>query len=221
MASFDVESLIDQSTPLVRRLPPHHRVRLSYLVDLFLQDVEFEGGDSFKVTPRMAVTIATHACLMLVRRRTDRFGGRIRIVVHERGIHGDRETMGLYHRSGEIHLSWDDVIRGGFISDDGSNVVIHEFAHRLDGPLFLDGMPSLGSILDHIDWNTVMNEEFRAFREALERGELTPLDPYAATNPAEFFACTTEALFEQPDMLREHYPRVFERLVRFYGDGEA
>ena len=37
------------------------------------------------------------------------------------------------------------------------------------------------------------------------------------TNMAEFFACTTEAYFETPEMLSTHYPDVYERLLHFYG----
>ena len=221
MRETDVEALIDAATPLVLRLPQQERRRLSYLVDLFLENAEFEGADFFNVTPRIAVTIATHACFLLLRRRVDRFGGRLHIVIHGGGIVDKPDTMGTYSRTGRIDLNWDDVLRGGFIDNDGCNVVMHEFAHRLDGPLFLDGMPSLHSLNCHLTWKRVISEEYEAFCADVEQGEPTPLNPYAATHIAEFFACATEALFEQPDMLRSNYPRLFERLVHFYGDGIA
>jgi hypothetical protein len=44
-----------------------------------------------------------------------------------------------------------------------------------------------------------------------------PLRPYAAENPAEFFACATEAFFEQPARLRARAPDLFGELARFYG----
>ncbi|HSH12899.1 MAG TPA: zinc-dependent peptidase, partial [Desulfurivibrionaceae bacterium] len=42
------------------------------------------------------------------------------------------------------------------------------------------------------------------------------LDPYGATEPAEFFAVLTEAFFQQPDPLAQAQPEVFRALCGFY-----
>lgn len=44
----------------------------------------------------------------------------------------------------------------------------------------------------------------------------TAIDPYAAENPAEFFAVTSEYFFSAPDLLTESYPQVYEQLSHFY-----
>lgn len=216
-----IEDLIDSATPLVARLSPARRERLTYLVDLFLEDARFEGADGFELTPRILVTIATQACFLLIRRREDRFGQKIIIRVHEDMIDRQRHLMGRFSPNGLIELNWMDVKRGGFLPKDGCNVVMHEFAHKLDSKNWnVDGVPQLHSPVCHGNWRRIMGEEYTAFKAQVDNGHFTPLNPYAATHPAEFFACATEALFEQPDMLREHYPRVFDRLVHFYGDEE-
>ena len=44
----------------------------------------------------------------------------------------------------------------------------------------------------------------------------TAIDPYAAENPAEFFAVTSEYFFSAPDILATAYPQVYEQLRAFY-----
>jgi Mlc titration factor MtfA (ptsG expression regulator) len=44
----------------------------------------------------------------------------------------------------------------------------------------------------------------------------TAIDPYAAENPAEFFAVTSEYFFTAPDLLHQAYPKVYEQLGLFY-----
>ena len=45
----------------------------------------------------------------------------------------------------------------------------------------------------------------------------TVLDPYGATNPAEFFAVGTETFFEKGKQLRERYPALYDRFREYYG----
>jgi Mlc titration factor MtfA (ptsG expression regulator) len=43
------------------------------------------------------------------------------------------------------------------------------------------------------------------------------MDPYGATNHAEFFAVATEAFFEKPRELRAKKPDLYSLLAGFYG----
>jgi Mlc titration factor MtfA (ptsG expression regulator) len=43
-----------------------------------------------------------------------------------------------------------------------------------------------------------------------------PLDPYAAKNPAEFFAVASEVFFVAPAQLIADYPDVYRLLSRYY-----
>jgi MtfA peptidase len=42
------------------------------------------------------------------------------------------------------------------------------------------------------------------------------LDTYGATDPAEFFAVSVEAFFEQPRALRARHPRLYEELQKYF-----
>lgn len=43
------------------------------------------------------------------------------------------------------------------------------------------------------------------------------IDPYGATNPAEFFAVAPETFFEKPKQLRRVRPDLYEEMKSYYG----
>jgi Mlc titration factor MtfA (ptsG expression regulator) len=49
----------------------------------------------------------------------------------------------------------------------------------------------------------------------------TAIDPYAAENPAEFFAVLSEVFFEAPKVLLQQYPEVYRQLADFYRQDPA
>jgi len=105
---------------------------------------------------------------------------------------------------------------------DGVNVVIHEFAHKLDmlngAP---DGFPPLHSEMDRVAWTQAFSGAFDDFGAKVESGQETLIDPYAAESPAEFFAVMSEAFFEVPHTLRSEYPEVYRQLAAFFRQDPA
>ena len=67
------------------------------------------------------------------------------------------------------------------------------------------------------DWADDLADEFDALLDAVDRGEETFLDPYAAEDEAEFFAVATEDFYERSQRLREAHPRLYALLSEFYG----
>ena len=131
-------------------------------------------------------------------------------MVHE----WDDELAGEAMPGGPVVLSWDA---------DGAtirrcNVVIHEFAHKLDmlnGAA--DGVPPLHPGMDRARRGAARSSAaYEGFCDALERGQDTWLDPYAAEHPSEFFAVISEAFFEDAAETRRRYPDVFDQLKLFY-----
>jgi MtfA peptidase len=104
----------------------------------------------------------------------------------------------------------------------GVNVVIHEFAHKLDmANGAVDGIPALPAEMPRQDWIAAFEPAFEDFRRRVDADEETLLDPYGAEHPAEFFAVMSEAFFETPALLRDEYPAVYRQLQRFYGQDPA
>ena len=59
-------------------------------------------------------------------------------------------------------------------------------------------------------------------RSALRAGvDRPPLQPYGATNPAEFFAVATEAFFDVPLALEQHEPDLYDVLRDYYNQDPA
>ena len=49
-----------------------------------------------------------------------------------------------------------------------------------------------------------------------DMGWRTLLDPYGATNKAEFFAVSSETFFEQPAAMQQLHPELFQLLNTYY-----
>ena len=155
--------------------------------------------------------------------------------VDEAGVvHESLEWLaGEAHDGGPVVLSWADAdpaaTQGPF------NVVIHEFVHKLDlldGEA--DGIPPLPPGR-RAAWTRALHAahtDFCDLLDALERAiprdidpeseaadpwyAQLPLDPYAATDPAEFFAVSGEAFFLDPESLRARWPDWYAQLASLF-----
>ena len=126
------------------------------------------------------------------------------------------------HHSGEawqhgpVVLAWPGVIASG--GWEGFNLVIHELAHKIDmlnGAA--NGMPPLHSHMVVSDWTHAMQQAYDHLNHTLDHHpDHAPIDPYAAENPAEFFAVISEYFFSAPDLLQSAYPQVYQQLGLFY-----
>lgn len=102
------------------------------------------------------------------------------------------------------------------------NVVIHEFAHKLDmlnGAM--NGFPPLHREMSAEQWAQAFGAAYADFCAKAERDVDMALDPYGAESPAEFFAVTSEAFFETPRILQREYPDVYRQLAAFYRQDPA
>jgi Mlc titration factor MtfA (ptsG expression regulator) len=231
------KSIITRNVHVYRRLPPAEQRELLGHIQIFLSEKHFEGCGGLELTDEIRVTIAAQACLLLLHRETDYYPELTSILVypsayiaHEDRYLGDNiweqgEDGRLGHtgrRMGSLVLAWDEAKRGGTDPADGRNLVLHEFAHQLDfEDSQTDGAPALSTRNEYRAWARVMSREFEALQRADEAGTPTLLDTYGATNPAEFFAVTTEAFFERPRALRAKQPELYAELAHFYRQDPA
>jgi Mlc titration factor MtfA (ptsG expression regulator) len=215
----------------INRLSADEREKLKQLVILFLAEKQFAGAHDIDVTDEMRVSIAAQACLPILELGLDWYSGWSGIVIYpgdfrvkrsevdEAGVlhEWDDELAGEAMPGGPVVLSWDAAA-----NDPQINVVIHEFAHKLDmlngEP---NGVPPLHPGMDRRAWAAAFDEALRGFCDALERGRDTWLDPYAAEHPSEFFAVISEAFFEDPRETKRRYPDVYEQLQLFYRQDPA
>jgi len=220
--------------PFLQGLSEAERERLRECVILFLNGKSIHGAGGLVVDHEMQLVIAAQACILILNLDIDYYRGWVEVIVYpdefvptveytdEDGVvHTERQPMtGEAWLQGPLILSWADVAP----ADDGSgvNVVIHEFAHKLDmlnGDA--NGFPPLHRGMSRADWSDAFSAAYADFCRRDEAGEELAIDPYAATSPGEFFAVMSEAFFEIPGAVRSLYPQVYAQLALFYRQDPA
>lgn len=229
--------VIRRCGPFYRGLSRENQRILRECIQVFVAEKEFLGIGDLKITDEIKVTVAAPACLLLVGIPHLGIYPRLReVIVYPRDF-GDiveavgpdgrpyripRMRSGEAWRRGPVVLAWDGVKRSIARPCDGYNVIFHEFAHVLDMQAgIVDGAPPLETRQQQAAWSRVFNAEYKAFIEASRRGRQTFLNPYGASNPAEFFAVATEHFFEQPRELKTTHPRLYAQLEIFYRQAPA
>ena len=65
-------------------------------------------------------------------------------------------------------------------------------------------------------WIDSFTDTFKQLRKQIEHHQRTEIDPYAAENPAEFFAVVSEEFFAAPEQLHQYHAGVYQQLRLFY-----
>jgi len=231
----DLSAILEANVPLARRLGPEDRAELESLVQVFLEEKTFEGCGGLVMDDEIRVTIAAHACLLLLRRDTDVYPDLDTILVYPSTyrapsrrqvgpvvVESDDVRLGESWTRGVVVLSWDAVERGASDPGDGHNVVLHELAHQLDQQSgAMDGAPVLGARARYATWARVLGAEFDEHVARVHAGRATDIDAYGATSPPEFFAVVTEMFCEKPRQLQARHPELYAAFADFYRQDPA
>lgn len=218
--------------PALYRLDPAARERLYQLAREFLADKEIVGVKGCEVDVGLAMKIATLACWPILELGYRALDGWRQVVVYPGSFRAQRrerdEATGVVHEyeqdlAGEAWLHGPMLISAQDLEldlahpEDIQNVVLHELAHKLDGlDGAMDGLPPLPRSMSRTRWINVFQRAYDELRAEVDRGVEPVIDPYAATEPEEFFAVTTEYYFLAPELLHQRFPDVHEQLERFY-----
>lgn len=209
------------------------KTTLRHVIKVLITEKRWEAAHGFSIDDTHKVTVAANAALLLLGMQHDYYSNVSSIILfpdaitgvprhHQDGVVSEESALGLAYSDGPVILSWLDVIRGSINNRDGTNVVIHEFAHKLDMlDDIVDGTPALESREANEQWSKVMKEAFDMLRQQIERGESGVLDEYGATDEGEFFAVASECFFEQAVRLEKEHPEVYRLFKSFYGQDPA
>jgi hypothetical protein len=223
--------ILEKNVAYYGRLTPKDQAELRGHIQVFLDEKTFEGCGGLEINDEIRVVIAAQACILLLHRETDYYPTLRSILVYPHHYFSPRTRQlsegvvaeGLEGRLGEswyrgpVVLSWDAVRHKAHDHNDGHNVVFHEFAHQLDSESGAnEGAPLLPRRSMYIAWARVLGAEYQHLISDIAHHHKTDLDPYGATNPAEFFAVVTEAFFEKPVRLQQRHPQLYEQLAVFF-----
>lgn len=238
---------------LIERLPflqgfdDDDALRFRTLIAEFLTSKTISGAGGLQIDDEIRLSVAAQACLPILNRGLALYDTFSEVIVYPAAFQVRRtitDEAGVVHEiddvlageameGGPVVLSWDDV---EYDETGSANVVVHEFAHKLDlADGVADGVPPMPTALQR-RWVRALEASYDAFVDALDAVETAipphvdpespaadpyyerlPLDPYAATDPSEFFAVAAEAFFVDPARLRAAYPDLYGCLVDYFG----
>lgn len=216
--------------PQYRQLPAPLQQRLGKQMQRFLAETDIIGCAGLELTEPMKWLIAAQACLLTVQLPVHDYPGLRQVLVYPDAFRVQQtqtDAAGVVSetpqwREGEswqqgiVVLSWQHTLQGAAEPADGRNLVFHEFAHQLDGQTgAVNGMPLVPTSLQS-SWTAHMQAAFTELQQLIQTGQPLWIDPYAATNPAEFFAVLSEMFFEQPNQLYDQQAQLYQLLAAFY-----
>jgi Mlc titration factor MtfA (ptsG expression regulator) len=220
-----------------RTLPDEQAEQFLVHAERLVDRVNWEAARGFDLTDHIVVAIAAHAAMLVAGfpTRTDPYRDVTAVVVHGgtivttevvpgpvRGVVSDapRHLAGQAGPGrGPIVLDWRTAEREFRSPELGTNVVFHEFAHKLDQlDGVFDGTPPLGGHEARAAWRQTLGTNYRRLKR---RGHDPLVRAYAATNEVEYFAVITELFFTVPERLLTDHRRVYERLAEFFGQDPA
>ena len=219
--------------PVLQTLKRREQHRLRKLSSLFLHDKTFHGGAGLEIDDFMRASIAAQACLLVLNLDLRLYNDWSEIIVYPDAfiapqtetdaagvVHESKQTLGgqAWHQ-GPVVLAWSDIQQD--MQDEsthkGSNVVLHEFAHKLD---FLNGaangMPPLHQEMKRAQWTHEFSAAYDDLIQRIHQRKRLVMNPYAATDPAEFFAVMTEVYFEDPQRLQQRFTGVYQKMSEYY-----
>ena len=215
--------------PFLAGLTADEEERLRQTVILFLHHKSIHGAGGLVLDAAMPLVIAVQACLLIMNLDIDYYAGWVEVIVYPDEFVPSMEFVdddGVVHREqaprageawlqGPVILSWADVAPRD--DGDGVNVVIHEFAHKLDmlnGDA--NGFPPMHAGMNRREWAAAFAQAYEDFTRRVGADEETLIDPYAVESPAEFFAVACEAYFVNRSRLRADFAALTELFDAFF-----
>ncbi len=219
--SGEDRTVLERRVSFYARLHEEDRRRFEALVAVFLGEHSITGVDDVEVTREVRLLVGASAVRLVFGRPEWEYPDFGEILIYPGPFRTDGSystqlddpstaASGLVHSIGGVIISLPDLYRGFDDETDGYNVGYHEFAHVLDGRR-PDGVPDNLELGAYRGWAQVMHSEF----ERVRRGD-SLLRGYAGSSPAEFFACSVEAFFEEPVRMRRAAPELYDQLAGYF-----
>lgn len=204
-------------------LTPDERTRFEKDILLFFDKVRITGVDT-KINEKDRLFVASSAVIPLFGYPGSSFSNLSEVLIYKENFNHDFETEGKNKRNilgmvGDGNMNRHMILsrtalRNGYDKKHQShNVGIHEFVHLLDkADGSTDGVPHFVLRSKEVQpWLDIVHNEMQ---NILDGNSI--INPYGATNEAEFFSVVSEYFFMQPTLLNTHHPQLYEKLKQIY-----
>ena len=212
--------------------------RVREFVCILWHEKDWVGGGQFEVTDEMRVTVAGQAALLTLGFDEPYYFDRLKTIILYPDSYKQQPTstedlflndsegprlpseglVGESWQGGPVVLAWKVVLRDGRHARRRRSVVLHEFAHQMDSlDGSTDGAPPMTSFDFEKRWYKITDIEYKRLLQFVRGQQPTLIDPYGATNHAEFFAVVTECFFTSPHEFAERHPELFAVVEQLFG----
>ena len=230
------EAIAERRIAAWRTFDDDERAGLHDIAAVIASRKRWEAANGFTLTDEMKVVISLQAARLVLELGVDWYDDMGSILVHPttmvrtdarptaaQGVLTEEpmEILGETGFRGPVVIAWDAARAAARHPERGQDVVLHEFAHQLDlRDGMVDGTPPMADPEERQRWIDVCTPALERLRtdDAYHHGVL---DPYAGTDPGEFFAVSTEVFFTRPTGLRDVQPALYEVLSDFYRQDPA
>lgn len=222
------KQILEQEVLFYDSLDEEEQKRFEYKVQEFLLNCRITGVKT-EVDLRDKLLVASSAIIPIFGFDSWKYTNIHEVLLYPRMFNenfefeGDSERrilgmVGNQSMEGIMILS-KEALRLGFKNEsDKQNTAIHEFVHLIDkSDGQIDGLPKL--LMDRqyaIPWIDSMNKEI----DRIYAGK-SDVNPYGATNKAEFFSVISEYFFERPKLLEEKHPELYALLEKIFNQKMA
>lgn len=206
------QRILETEVAFYRALPSGSQERFRKEVQLFLAEKRISGIE-LELNDQDRILVAASAVIPVFPFPDWEYDNLSEVLVYpgsfndEFAVDGnDTNILGMVGIGSAMILSRPDLYRGFSRANDGQNVGFHEFLHKLDArDGEVDGIPAVLLDARRVDtWRQVLGKELERLRSGHSH-----LNPYGATNEAEFFAVAGEQFFEDPARLEQDHPDLY------------
>jgi Mlc titration factor MtfA (ptsG expression regulator) len=224
-----LKQLLTEHVAYYQKLDADKQLRFEGMIASFIQSIRIEGV-GLEVTELDKVLVAASAVIPIFGYQEWKYTNLTNIILYPDAFNNDfqfegndasRNMLGMVgsgYMNGQMLLSRAALVKGFSASSGKQNTGIHEFVHLLDkSDGATDGVPE--HLLGHdyaTPWLKMMHQEMNR----IEKGN-SDINPYGATNEAEFLAVASEYFFEKPEQLQNKHPELYNQLSRIFAQDPA
>lgn len=202
--------ILRQEFTFYKKLSQKYQVYFEHRVACFLAHYQIVGKDSFELTDRSKVLIASTYVMLTFGLRRYLITVFNKIVIYPECYLS--QITGEYHK-GEFNpgmkiivFSWADFEEGFLYENDNLNLGLHEFSHAL----YFHGLKGRDQSSAIFSDEYVKLQEYLVEPDILARLiESNYFRIYAYTNQVEFFAVVLEHFFETPHIFKNEFPELY------------
>lgn len=216
------KALLNENVAFYRRLDENEKLNFEYRVQHFLSAITITGVKT-TVEDLDRVLIGASAIIPIFAFKNWEYINLNEVLLYPETFGenfqaegGNRVVMGMVGNGPmqQVMILSQHALRQGFSNTtDKSNTAIHEFVHlvdKTDGEV--DGIPEVLMANQYaLPWLDLVHKKIKEIM-----GNRSDINPYGATNRAEFLAVVAEYFFERPDLLKKKHPELYAMLEKIF-----